>query len=421
MIVKGKYVSWMTAGLISLIVLLLCGLSSATVAAARRPQSAQASIAKQVGVIKAMSGQTITLAPDSGGDVSVIVLDNTKIVRVAPGQTDLKNAAVIHLADLQVGDRIFVRGIASADAKSLTAAGIIVMKHSDVAARQQQDREDWQKRGIGGVVSSVDPAAGTVTISVTSVSGKKYVVIQTARKTVLRRYAPGSVKFDDAKPSPLDQIRPGDQLRARGTRSADGTEFAAEEIVSGSFRNIEGTIESVDSAANTITVRDLIAKSPVVVKISDQSQIRKLPLPIAQRIALRLKASTADTSGGNTPGTPPKEGAGSAPASSGSSSLGASRQESTGAPGSGHGAGQADFQQIVNRMPAVTLADLQKGDAVMIVATLTPASGQVTAITVLDGVEPILTASPSQAREMTLSPWSINEAPAAEGGGEGNP
>jgi hypothetical protein len=382
---------------------------------------AQNAIAKQVGVIKAISGRTITLTPDSGGNVSVNMQDNTKIVRVAPGQTDLKSATPIQLADLQVGDRVFVRGIASADAKSLTAAGIIVMKGSDVAAKQQQDREDWDKRGIGGVVTSVDPVAGTVTLSVIAAGVKKSIVVQSGKKTVLRRYAAGSVKFDDAVPATLDQIRPGDQLRARGTRNADGTEFVAEEIVSGSFRNIAGTITSIDAAANTVTVQDLIAKAPVTVKISDQSQIRKLPLPIAQRIAMRLKGAAADASGSRPANVASKAGASGAATQADSQAAGGSHQPG-GAAGGGprSGGGQADFQQIVNRMPAAKLANLQKGDAVMIVATSGANSDQVTAITVLGGVEPILTAAPSNAGAMTLSPWSLGGEPAAAGG-EANP
>ena len=39
-------------------------------------------------------------------------------------------------------------------------------------------------------------------------------------------------------PRPSTQIQPGDQLRARGEKSADGTEITAEEVVSGTFRNI---------------------------------------------------------------------------------------------------------------------------------------------------------------------------------------
>jgi hypothetical protein len=61
---------------------------------------------------------------------------------------------------------------------------------------------------------------------------------------------------------------------------------------------------------------------------------------------------------------------------------------------------------MLARMPAITIADLQKGDAVMIVATEGNAASQPTAITLLSGVEPILTAAPDQAA-MSLSPWSL--------------
>jgi len=413
-----KFTFSMTLGMAAIIAVLsmalLCGSTSAAIPQAQQ-QAQQPSVAKQAGVIKAISGHTITLTPDSGGDLSVIVQDNTKIVRVAPGQTDLKSATPIQLPDLQVGDRVFVRGVASADAKSMTAAGIIVMKRSDVDAKQQQDRDDWQKRGIGGMVESVDPAAGAITISVVSLSGKKSLVIHTTNKTILRRYAPGSVKFDDAKPAPLDRIQQGDQLRARGTRNADGTEFAAEEIVSGSFRNIAGTIESVDSAAGTITVQDLIAKAPVLVKISDQSQIRKLSPMVAQGIALRMKRA-ADASAGGAPGAASKAGTAPAGTPPGAGDSGASHAQAGGTPGSSHsGAGQFDFQQILSRMPASKLSDLQKGDVVMIVATSGLASSQVTAITVLGGVEQILAAAPSGVRTMTLSPWSLGGEPAGAG------
>ena len=97
------------------------------------------------------------------------------------------------------------------------------MKRADVDAKQQHERDDWQKRSVGGPVTAVDPAAKTISISVTAIGGKKSVAVNTTPKTVFRRYAPDSVKFDDAKPSSLDQVKPGDQLRALGTRSADGS------------------------------------------------------------------------------------------------------------------------------------------------------------------------------------------------------
>jgi hypothetical protein len=369
--------------------------------------AAQTPVAKQVGVVKSISGNALTLTTDSGTDVTVQVVSNAKMVRVEPGQTDLKSAAPIQLPDIHTGDRILVRGQPSTDGKSFVAVGVIAMSRSDVEAKHQSDREDWQKRGIGGLVSSVDPATGTITISVTAAGGKKTIAIHTTSASILRRYAPDSVSFDEAKPAPIDLIKPGDQLRARGTRSADGSEFAAEEVVSGSFRNIAGTISTIDANANTMTVMDLITKKSFAVKITSQTQLRRLPPEIAQRIAFRLKGAgaTGDHAGNGAAGA-----SGQAAIASGGS------QHPEGGPGGNRpGGGQADFQQIVNRMPAATLADFKKDEAVMIVATEGTTTGQATAITVLGGVEPILAATPTGGQAMTLSPWSLGGAPAVAG------
>ena len=262
------------------------------------PAQTQSPMTQQVGTVKAINGNTLTLTSDAGAEVTVAVQDTTKIVQVAPGQKDLKSAVAIHLADLQPGDRILVRSRNSPDTKTSTAVGIIAMKATDVAAKKKQENEDWQKRGIGGLVSAVDPPAGTITISTGAGPTAKSVAIHTTKNTILRRYAPDSVKFDDAKPAPLDQIKPGDQLRARGTKSADGAEFQADEIVWGTFRNIAGIITSVDSSAGTIALTDLITKKPVVVKVTEQSQLRKLPERMAQFIAFRLKGAAGGAAGG---------------------------------------------------------------------------------------------------------------------------
>lgn len=377
---------------------------SAVVREAARQAPAQAPVAKQVGVIKSVSGNTITLTTDAGTDIVVQVATNARMVRVAPGQTDLKTAPSIQLSDLHTGDRILVRGQLSGDAKSFIAVGVIAMSRSDVAAKQQHDREDWQKRGIGGLVSSADPGTGTITISVASMGGTKTIAVHTAKDTVLRRYAPDSIQFDEAKPAPIEQIQPGDQLRARGTRSPDGTEFTAEEVVSGSFRNIAGTIRSIDAEGSSLNVMDLITKKPFLVKITSQSQLRVLPPEMAQRIAFRLKGGAA--------GAPASAAGGAGNASAPPAGGSGGGQPAGGAGGGRPGGGQGDFQQVVNRIPAAQLGDFKKDDAVMIVATEGTASGQVTAITVLGGVEPILAAAPAGTQTMTLSPWSLGGAPA---------
>jgi hypothetical protein len=370
-------------------------------------QAAEASggsaTARRIGSIKAIAGTVITLTPDSGSEIEVTVQAGAHIVRIAPGEKTLKNATPIELQELQVGDRILVAGKPSDNAKAMTAASIVVMKRSDVEARKEEDRQDWQKRGLGGLVNAVEPAAGTATISVSGFGGAKTIVVHTSTATIIRRYAPDSMKFDDAKPSTLQEIQLGDQLRARGNRSTDGTELAADEIVTGSFRNVAGIVNSVDASAGTMNVQDLLSKKSVQIRVTPDSQLHQLPPEFAQRIAMRLKAAMPGATGGAA-GLGGQSGA----ASSAGTTFGA-------VPGGGMRSGGApDFQQILNRMPAVTLTDLHKGDAVMIVATQGTPSGGATAITLLSGVEAILQAAPSGSQAMMLSPWSLG----SPGGGD---
>jgi len=383
--------------------------------AAQQP-SVQTAAARPVGTIKSISGNTITLTNDVGVDVTVLVQDAAKLLRIAPGQKDLKDAAPIQLQDLQPGDRVLVRGKLADDGKSVLATSVVAMKKADIADKQAREREEWQRHGVGGLVNSIDRANNTISVALPGLGEKKNVVIHLSKDTILRRYAQDSVKFDDAKPAPLEQITPGDQLRARGTRSTDGNELTADEIVSGTFRNIAGTISAIDSSAGSITVQDLVSKKLITVKITAESQLRKLPPPMAQRIAMRLKGIPSDS---QMPAQAPNAGAvaaanpGQAPRSGGPppGGPGAGGAAGMGRPGGG---GAPDLQQAINRMPAGTLADLQKGDAVMVVATEGGPNGEPTAITLLGGVEPILEASPNANASTILTPWSLGSAPGGE-------
>jgi len=359
--------------------------------AAESSQPAAGAVVKNVGVVKSISGKTLVLKTDPGPEITVSVLDGTHMVRLAAGQTDIKSAPAITFAEIQVGDRLLLRGRSDANGV-IEATTLVVMKQADVAQKQQHDREDWQKRGTGGIVSAIDPVAGTFTVSVTPTLS---VLVKTSKDTSFLRYSPNSVKFADAQKGSVDQIKTGDQLRARGGRSADGKELAAEEVISGTFRNIAGTISSIDAANNTIAVKDILAKKSVVIKFNSDSQLRKLAPQMAQRLAFFLKGGAPAAQGG-TPA------AGSAPG---------------GSPQGPRPTGGPDFQQMLSRIPSITLADLQKEDAVMVVATQGTTGSEVTAITLLGGVEPILTASPNGMGAAALfSGWNLG-APGGEGGG----
>ncbi len=388
----------------SLAILALAAIAALVAPGAQAQAQAQqgnAATARNVGTVKSINGQTLVLKSDSGPEVNVSLSDGTRIVRLAPGQTDLKSAAPMTASEIQVGDRMLVRG-KPGDNDALVATSIVVMKQADVAQKQQQDRDDWQKRGAGGIVSAIDPASGTITVAVTPAVS---LAVKTSKDTGFLRYAPNSIKFADAQKGTLDQIKTGDQLRARGNRSADGKEIAADEVISGSFRNIAGTVTSIDAANNAITVKDILAKKSVVVKFNPDSQLRKLAPQMAQRLAFFLKASASGGQSGAS-GSPQPTGGSGAPAGAG--------------PAAGaRPAGGPDFQQMLSRIPSVKLEELQKEDAVMIVAMPGANGSEATAVTLLGGVEPILTASPNGMSAAALfSGWNLGAAPA---GGEAGP
>jgi len=356
-----------------------CGVS-----VAQTPTASAPAAARQIGTVKAVAGGSLTLTTDAGQEVVVSVADGARVLQLAPGSTDLKTAQAIGLADIAVGDRVLVSGKAG-DGAGFTASRVILMKSSDIAQKHEAEQGDWQKRGTGGIVNSVDAGSGAITVSV----GAKKLVVNTSSTTKFRRYAGDSVKFEDAKPGTLAQIQAGDQLRVRGAKSDDGSSIQAEEIVSGSFKNVAGLISSIDAAKRTVTLKDLATKKTVTVLITDNSNLKALPAQAAARFAARAKGGTSGA-GGESPAA---------------GQPGGSSAEGNG--GSGRSAG-ADLSQLVSRLPNQTVADLKTGDAVMIVASQPDStSSTITCVTLLSGVEPILAATPSGGPALTLSPWSL--------------
>jgi hypothetical protein len=365
-------------------------------ALAQAPAAAPAAT-RQIGTVKAISGASITLTTDAGQQVVVNVADAAKILQLAPGSTDLKTAQTITLADIAEGDRVLVTGKAGDDAGTFAASRVILMKSGDIAQKHELEQADWQKRGTGGIVNTIDAGAGVLTVS----AGAKKIQVNTTGSTKFRRYSGDSVKFEDAVPGTFAQIQPGDQLRVRGAKSDDGSSIQAEEVVSGSFKNLAGVIATLDAANGTLTLKDLATKKMMTVKVTTNSSVRALPPQAAAMFAARARGGTGAAGGGQ--------------ASAQGGDVTAHRSGGMGG-GAGRPAG-GDLSQMVNRLPAGAVSDLKVGEAVMIVASQAdPGSATVTAVTLLSGVEPILAATPSGTPAMTLSPWNVGSGAPDSGG-----
>jgi hypothetical protein len=367
------------------------------IASARQTASG---VTRVVGTVQAISGKSLTVISDSGAPSNILVEDATKFLQIEPGKTDLKEATPFIFADLQQGDRVLVRGILADDGKTIRAASLIAVKKAALAEKQAKDRAEWQ-RGVGGLVKSVDPSTSTISITTNSLAAKKEVAVHFTKDTVFRRYASDSTRFDAAKLAPVADVQAGDQLRAKGTRTDGAADFNASEIVSGTFRNIAGTVISSDASNNILVVQDIASKTAVTLKTNSESQMRKLPPQFAEGLAARLRDQSPGTGQSQTP------------AQTSATQQPAQPSQQTATPGSAQGqrGTGSDFQQTIARMPAATLSDLQKGEAVMVVTTQGNGTDPLTVITLLGGVEPILRSSPRGSQDMILSPWSL-------GGGE---
>lgn len=339
---------------------------------------APAQTTRFLGSISAINGDTLTVKTQSGETHQVTVPSSAAIKRVEPGAHDLSSSVAITLGDLAVGDRVLVRVNPNSTDNPPAADQIIAIKAADVAQKQAQEREAWQEHGIGGLVKSVDAASGTIVIASGAGAAAKTITVKTTPSTVLKRYAPGSVRFDQAQPAPIGEIHPGDQLRAKGEKNADGTEITADTVVSGTFRNLSGTIAAINTADSTVSIKDLATKKPYIIHIGADAQMHKLPEQVARMLAARLKGANGGAAGAGR--------------------RSGQREEEA---GNGRRAG-GDPQQFLSRMPAIQLSDLQKGQAIMVVAT--NGDKNVNAIVLLAGVEPLLEAP---AASDLLSSWSM--------------
>lgn len=348
------------------------------------------------------TGMTMTVKTDAGSVVNVTLASNTSYMRLPPGEKTLDKATKITLAEVGVGDRVFARGKTSDDQKTVPARILIVMTKADIAQKQERDRAEWRRRGILGVITALNPATKEITItSRTRGEGARPVVVKaTADSVRFRRYAPDTIKFSDARPSTFGELKVGDQLRALGEKSADGAEFTPEEVVSGTFRTVGGTVTSVNTQTNEIVIDDLLTKQPINIVVRPDTTLRSFPAEMAAMMGQRMQAGGGGAGGGGPQGD--GEGSGARRRQRGADGGGAG---ASGGGGPQDGAnrqrrgGGFDFQEVLERLPTITVNELKTGDTIIVSSTAGVVPSRVTAIALISGVDALLNRMQAQQQQ----------------------
>lgn len=335
------------------------------IGAAQAPPENRAatSLQRALGEVTAVdaAARRISLKTDAGEAVTVLTDEKTSFVRTQPGVRDLAGATPLTLAEIAVGDRLLARGAEGAD-QTLSARQVVVMTRADIAQKNEQEAADWRRRGLSGVITAIDPAGQEITVEARSLSGSQTVAVSTAAgKTTFKRYAPGSVRFSDARASSFADLHVGDRVRLLGDRTGDGAKLTAEQVVSGSFQIVSGAVKSVDG--RTVTIVNNENGRLLAVTVGPDALVRRLPPEMAAGLATRNGGAGGRPEGGE-------------PA------------------GEGRRMGAPTLHDMLERLPALPVEQLKPGDQVAVSSTTSGDTSRLTAVVVLAGIEPLLESRP---------------------------
>ena len=321
-----------------------------------------------MGVVSELKPDTrqVIVTTAAGNVVTVTLSDRTVFMRIPPGEKTRDKFIKIEPTDFGMGDSVFARGRMSEDRKSMPALEFYVMSKGDIAEKRERERNEWRTRGIAGTISALNAETKEITVDARTAEGPKPIVVASTAETKFRRYAPDSVRFGDAKSSSFAELKVGDQVRALGTKSADGARFTPEEIVTGAFQTISGSITEIDAEKKEIKIKDLQSQQVVTIVVSKDSSMRRLTPEMITALAPPKDAK---------PETPPKAG--------------------------------GDLQEMFDQLPAVALSELKPGDSILISSTKGADPARVIAIAIVSGVGPLLQNQAGRASAVSLGAMSL--------------
>ena len=334
------------------------------------------------------------------GDIDVVISGKTTFKKINPANPKITEAAESNLAEIGVGDKLLVSGAVAADKKSVPAKTVYLMTKSSIAEKQTKESEEWRTRSISGRVASLNFEKNEVTVAVRNMTGETNVVVTPKSNGKFLRYAPNSIKYSEAKSSSIREIFVGDNVRALGDKSADGAAFQAEEVISGAFQTVGGKVKSIDAAKNEIVIEDIKTKKDITISVGANSTLKKFPAEMAQRMAQSQGMRTGGETGGFRP---PQGNQQTNPTNPNLQNNQANPPNANGqTPGNGMGGGQrgqrggGDINDMFERLPVITVADLKAGDMIAVSSTKTDVPSKITAIRLLAGVEPFLNTPQAQ-------------------------
>ena len=319
----------------------------------------------EVTAVDAAAGR-VTVRTDSGSVVTLFTDEKTEYLRLPPGETAMDRAARATREDVHVGDRVLALDFDGNSPAGGHARRLVLMGRAGAA---QAAREEGRR--VGGRIVALDPAKKQIVIESRARGAFETVTLDASGDVRFLRFAPDSLRTSDARPASFADLKVGDSLRATGERSADGARFVPEEVITGSFTRVVGIVSAVDAARGEVTVRNEQTGQTTTLTVGPRSTLRRVTPEFARAVTERAEraAREAEQRAAGEAARGRQAGAGS----------GVRRG------GEGERRGGAGLQQMFESLPAAAVADIRKGDAVVVTATPGADASRATAITLVTG------------------------------------
>lgn len=342
----------------------------------------QTNLIGEVTAIDRSAGK-IVVQTEAKTSVTVTINDKTVFRRVAPGQTSLAGAEQITAADVKIGDRVLIPGGVAAEQTAVRQ--FIVMAREAINAQRDKEREARRARTINGRVTAVNLEKKEIIIEARGRGNPEMLTIAASGTAKLLRYAPDSLKITDVKPGTFADLRVGDQIRVVGDKNADGTRVSAEEILSGSIARTVGTISEINQARGEVIIKNAQTGQSMTVSVGKNTTLRRISPEVAdalkQRFERRRERRAERASGG----------AEQPQARENRRRNRGERRNRAGGEGNQNNNQNSNQtrarnpQQMFENLPPITVADLRKGDAVLITTTSGGGNSQMTAVSIVTG------------------------------------
>jgi hypothetical protein len=344
-----------------------------------------------------VAASRIQIRTDAGETLTVAIDDKTAYLRLPPGETSMERAVNVTRGDVHVGDRVLVPDVSPSSASATAARRLILMGRAPAGAQGERARNDGRR--LNGRIAAIDTAKKQIAVLTRGREGVETLTLDASGDVRILRFAADTLRTSEARPISLAELKVGDQVRATGVRDSEGARFKPEEIVAGSFTRLFGVVSATSPERGEATIKNEQTGQTVTIAVGKNSTLKRLTPEFVETLEERMQRAERrqqqrasggqQQQGGETRG----DGRGETRGERGGrrdgerrgDGEGGRRGENRSGEGAGGRGGGRNPQQMFESLPAVTLADLKKGDAVVVTATTGADDAHVTAISLVTG------------------------------------